>query len=46
MRERYCLGCKTIFDAQDEDDRLCKRCLREALQEIKQKLNEVTNGVY
>lgn len=26
MRERYC-KCGEVYDAIDEDDRMCKRCL-------------------
>ena len=27
IRERYCQDCGRIFEAEDEDDRYCKRCL-------------------
>ena len=27
IRERYCQDCGRVFEAEDEDDRYCKRCL-------------------
>ena len=27
IREQYCQDCGRVFEAEDEDDRYCKRCL-------------------
>ena len=27
IRERYCQDCGRVFEAEDDDDRYCKRCL-------------------
>ena len=46
IRERYCQNCGRVFEAEDEDDRLCKGCLLvryRALDNLMKNIKEMKN---
>ena len=46
IRERYCQDCGRVFEAEDDDDRYCKRCLLKqyrALDNLMKNIKEMKN---